>query len=236
MKFELDEHHRDIADDELIADLQRVAAGLNKATVTRSEQDERGRFNSCTYVRRFRGWFNAIEKAGLQKSRTPPYIPEEDLLKNLEEVWISLGRQPRLPDLTKPLSKYSGGTYEKRFRGWRNALEAFVASINKEETVLSAPLSEKQTELEGKQKGPRTINWRLRFIVMRRDNFKCRACGRSPATDPTITFDVDHIKAWSKGGPTILENLQTLCTRCNIGKSDLEFENAPANEEQNVEA
>jgi 5-methylcytosine-specific restriction endonuclease McrA len=57
---------------------------------------------------------------------------------------------------------------------------------------------------------------------MRRDNFKCKNCGRSPATDQSIILHVDHINAWAKGGETILENLQTLCSVCNIGKSDLE--------------
>ena len=38
----------------------------------------------------------------------------------------------------------------------------------------------------------------------------------------SIILHVDHIKAWAKGGETVLENLQTLCSVCNIGKSDLE--------------
>jgi len=33
---------------------------------------------------------------------------------------------------------------------------------------------------------------------------------------------VDHKKAWANGGETVLENLETLCSKCNIGKSDLE--------------
>ena len=56
---------------------------------------------------------------------------------------------------------------------------------------------------------------------MARDNFKCRICGKSPATDPKITLHIDHIIPWSKGGETIFENLQTLCSECNLGKSDL---------------
>lgn len=56
---------------------------------------------------------------------------------------------------------------------------------------------------------------------MRCDNFKCKNCGRSPATDPTIILHVDHKTAWANGGETVLENLQTLCSVCNIGKSDL---------------
>ncbi|MGH6770170.1 MAG: HNH endonuclease [Xanthobacteraceae bacterium] len=31
---------------------------------------------------------------------------------------------------------------------------------------------------------------------------------------------VDHILAFAKGGRTVLENLQTLCEACNLGKGD----------------
>ena len=237
MRFELDEYNRNAPDGELIADLQRLASELGKRSVTRADQDAKGRFHSITFIRRFGTWFDALERAGLEKTRTPMNVPEEELFKNLEEIWIRLGRQPRYAEILKPVSRYNVGTYENRFGGWRNALQAFVAYIKAgDNSSPEADVEKQEIGQELKQRGSRNINWRLRFVVMRRDNFKCRACGRSPATDPTITLDVDHVKARSKGGPTILENLQTLCTKCNIGKSDLEFENAPANEVHNVEA
>ena len=68
----------------------------------------------------------------------------------------------------------------------------------------------------------RKISTKLRYEVLKRDNFKCCACGASPAKDPSVELHVDHIVPWSKGGETTLENLQTLCSKCNIGKSDSE--------------
>ena len=50
--------------------------------------------------------------------------------------------------------------------------------------------------------------------------YKCCICGASPAKDPSVELHVDHIVPWSKGGETTIENLQTLCSRCNLGKSD----------------
>ena len=66
----------------------------------------------------------------------------------------------------------------------------------------------------------RVISDKLRYQVLKRDNFKCCACGASPAKDPAVELHIDHILPWSKGGETTLENLQTLCSKCNIGKSD----------------
>lgn len=62
---------------------------------------------------------------------------------------------------------------------------------------------------------------RLRFEVLVRDKFTCRFCGASPNKDPSVTLHIDHIMPWSKGGKTTLSNLQTLCSVCNLGKSDI---------------
>lgn len=222
MKFELEEYHRGVTDDELISDLKRVAAELNKTSVTLDNYKDRGKYDRTTYIRRFGSWFSALEKAGLEKTRTPMNLPDEELFENLEEIWTKLGRQPRYAEVQKPLSKYSAGTYENRFGTWRKALEAFVSYVNNEEGASTVEAKEVEEELTTRHKTKRSINWRLRFIVMRRDNFKCKICGRSPATDPSIVLHVDHVKAWVNGGETVLENLQTLCSKCNIGKSDLE--------------
>jgi len=57
---------------------------------------------------------------------------------------------------------------------------------------------------------------------MKRDDFKCVKCGRNPATDPGIKLEIDHIIPYSKPkGETVIENLQTLCKECNLGKSNL---------------
>ncbi len=222
MKFELEEYHRGITNEELVAELKRIALKLNKVALKRSDNDEQGKYGTTTYIRRFGSWFKALEKAGLEKTRTPMNLPEEELFENLEEIWVRLGRQPRYAEVRKPLSKYHVGTYENRFGTYRKALEKFVSYVNKEESVsLEGAIKNVKDEPIKKHKTSRTINWRLRFIAMRRDNFKCKNCGRSPATDQSIVLHVDHKTAWANGGETILENLQTLCSVCNIGKSNL---------------
>ncbi|MBI5416662.1 HNH endonuclease [Candidatus Poribacteria bacterium] len=56
-------------------------------------------------------------------------------------------------------------------------------------------------------------------MFLQRDSFKCIACGRAPINDGII-LHVDHIIPKSKGGTDSLDNLQTLCSNCNLGKSN----------------
>jgi len=222
MKFELEEYHHGIADEELIVDLQRVASEIDKKNITEKEYNDKGKYAYTTFIRRFGSWNKALKKATLEVHFLGR-ISEEELFQNLEEIWIKLGRQPHHIEVQQPLSKYHVATYERRFGTWRKALEKFVAYIKNEENISSEEaIKNIEAEPISRHKTSRTINWRLRFIVMRRDNFKCKSCGRSPATDPSIILHVDHIQAWAKGGETTLENLQTLCSVCNIGKSDID--------------
>lgn len=58
----------------------------------------------------------------------------------------------------------------------------------------------------------------LRYDVMNRDGFRCVICGAS--ANEGVRLHVDHILPIAKGGKSNIENLRTLCERCNIGKSD----------------
>lgn len=52
----------------------------------------------------------------------------------------------------------------------------------------------------------------LRTQVFERDAYRCKHCGTHK------DLRADHIHPESKGGPTTLENLQTLCAPCNSKK------------------
>lgn len=227
MKYKLEEFHRNIADKELLDDMNRVAMKLDRSTVTTRQYAEHGKFSFQTIMLRFGSWRKALEKTGLKGTRQQMNrtVADEELFKNIESVWAKLGRQPKWRDIQqKNISNIGGGPYIRSFGSWRKALESFIEYANREENV-SSEQAIKNLALEPvtKHKTLRDINWRLRFIVMRRDNFKCKCCGRSPATDTSVILHVDHKQAWTNGGETVLENLQTLCSKCNIGKSNLKI-------------
>ena len=65
----------------------------------------------------------------------------------------------------------------------------------------------------------RAIPLSLRYEILSHDSFRCRACGRTPAVDG-VKLHIDHIQPFSLGGLTERENLRTLCSDCNIGRSN----------------
>lgn len=65
MEFILNDYHRNILDEELIADLVAVSVLLKKDTISREEYNKYGKYHSSTIEKRFDAWPNALELAGL---------------------------------------------------------------------------------------------------------------------------------------------------------------------------
>ena len=55
----------------------------------------------------------------------------------------------------------------------------------------------------------------LRDVIKKRDNYTCQMCGISIEQEPHLLLEIDHIIPISKNGKTTMDNLQTLCWRCN---------------------
>jgi Homing endonuclease associated repeat/HNH endonuclease len=225
MKFELKPYNRNTPNQELLDDLKNVASRLGREKITRSKYDENGKYSSGTFERRFGNWNKALEKAGLQIN-VQRDISDLELFENIEGVWLQLGRQPLYIEIKQPLSKYSTTPYEKRFGSWLKALEDFVAFINtdyEQKVEINENISDKSqnVEIEFKHKTKRQPSERLKVQVLMRDGNKCRLCG-CLVTGDNIHFD--HIKPWSKGGETVLENIQVLCEMHNLAKGNLNYE------------
>jgi len=222
-------NNRNVPKEELMKDLERVIEEIGNRQISKEEYIKKGKYSFEPFRRVFRTWSNVINEVGLTPRNYN--ISDEDCFKNLENIWVQLGRQPRYSEMTKPFSKYSGHLYVNRFETWTKALEAFVENINSgvqteniidEETNVGSETQEKFIPSQ-RHKTKREIGWRLRFLVLRRDNFKCVSCGKSPATNINTELHVDHIISWDKFGETEIENLQSLCKECNIGKSNLDW-------------
>jgi len=216
-----------ISEEEMINDIKNVAQEIAPLKLTLEKYNDKGKYTATTITKRL-GWNRILKELNLETSSNFN-ITEKELFENLEAVWISLGCQPGRRDMIKPLSRYSERPYLNKYRSWRKALEAFVEYINSgsEESQESKEVLEhisvnKREKATFSHKTKRDISEKLKVRILLRDGNKCKLCGVT-VTGENIHFD--HIKPWSKGGETVVENLQVLCAKHNLAKSDFYEEN-----------
>lgn len=204
-----------VSSDDILSDIRRAAELAGTNVLSQRLYSKFGKYDPTTASRRFGTWNKAIHAAGLEVANEIN-ISDERLYANIMCLWEHYGRQPRQAELARPPSVITYGAYRRRFRSWMEALSQFVAYANAQD-------AQPPNLVEGARgrKSSRDPSLRLRFRVMKRDNFSCRACGASPTMKPGLLLHVDHIEPWSRGGETIDENLQTLCQACNLGKSNV---------------
>jgi len=222
--------------EDVLKELRTVANRLGKETITKDEFNRLSTIETGTVRKRFGSWNKALAAAGLRLVSHAHRYTNDECFENMLQVWTHYGRPPKHEEMNLPPSIVGSKAYVLRWGTWNKALHAFVEKANKDQetyetqqaselqnitSIVSAPRERahaKTNELyEAKR---RDIPLGLRFSVFKRDYFKCKVCGNSPATDHTCKLHVDHIQPFSKGGLTTIANLQTLCDRCNLGKGN----------------
>ncbi|KAF0133244.1 MAG: hypothetical protein FD145_1389 [Candidatus Saganbacteria bacterium] len=246
MDYDFQRYRADkIPREKVLAELEKVASHFNYQEYSSDEFNKNSEISSGTVKNEFGSWYKALtilkdklREKGLdlspRKSRSNLLHPtEEQLFEEMDGIWKKLGHRPSSSEWKASSPKFSYGTYRYRFNGWTNACLKFIeykmgGSIivepNNNEIVEdnSSILSEGRTK-SLKISYSRNIPLSMRIRVLDRDNFRCVFCGRSPTTDIGIKLHIDHITPFSKGGKTTIDNLQTLCQECNLGKSNKEY-------------
>ena len=235
MKFKLDRHRIDkISTEDMIAELKRVAEFYDFRRFSGWEFDKVSTLcKRGAIMIRFGTWDNALAAIGLDlsphRNKRRDTISEPELFAELERIWRLLGHRPSQTEWESVETKYSYSTYKSRFNGWVNACAAFIDiksdanAVVFDETHREEVTSFSRTGTQIRDEEKRAIPLRLRLEVLKRDQFRCVFCGRSPATENSITLHIDHKYPFAKGGQTTLENLQCLCSDCNLGKGDKNF-------------
>ena len=207
------------SDEELMEAARELSRSLKTEYVSGNAFQKATGISPTTIENRFGSWSNFCNKVGIKPVIIFKNTPDA-LFQNLDQVWEKLGRQPRAKEMKKPLSAISYARYQRKFGDWYKACVEFLAW----KSGVSAKEIEEQTKPSlmqiVEQKTPRSISLSLRYEVLKRDNFKCVRCGRTPASNPGIELHIDHKKPFSKGGATEITNLQTMCSECNLGKSN----------------
>lgn len=171
--------------------------------------------------------FNRTEYAKYYKSaiEIKSYVTEDDCisLKTDYDEYIEIENNLFVKNLINPtrttnikcIVEYSspaGRNFFERHKSFN--FDDICDGINK---VKELRIEKESQEYKIKMERQKLTN-SLRYDVLRRDKFQCQICGAT--IQDGVKLHVDHIIPVSKGGKTTIENLRTLCDRCNLGKSD----------------
>ena len=126
MKFELNEYHRNMSDEELISDVRNTAKKLGKVTLTRDEYSKFGKYHSTTLTRRFGSWKNVLELSFLEITghNFKKSISESDIIAELHRISNITGKD------TVTITEYenysqlcSVSALNTRFGSWNKILK-----------------------------------------------------------------------------------------------------------------
>ena len=222
---------RRLSSDDVIAEMKRVHALVARDILTTSDFKALARISLKVVQGRFRTWTKALKQAGIAQSEAANKgWTNKECLENIGLVWSYYGRQPTFREMMSTPSAIRGHVYQWRWGTWRNALRAFVVAANadcEDVSGISTIVIPADVGQNGAKKAAlrpdrdKDVSPRLRFLVFQRDRFKCLVCGRSHATHLKVVLHADHVIPLASGGRTVLENLQTLCYECNMGKGRL---------------
>lgn len=211
---------RSLSDDDLLAELRRVAAQLNQTSLGADDLRRNAIVGVDAIRNRFGTLKQALRSAGLEETAHGRRYTDDECFENMLAVWTHYGRPPTHDEMNQPPSKVGSKAYTRRWQTWRKALVAFVHAADCPESgvTIEAPKTAPAKVHRVAPEDRHEIPLSLRYRVLKRDSFKCVICGRSPALEVGLELHVDHIIPFSKGGKTVEQNLRCLCKDCNLGK------------------
>lgn len=213
--FDLKAKRTRLGNGDLVVALQSAAKALGESYFTSSQYDglPGKRPHSATIIDRFGSWKKALALIGITGGRQRRYSPEQ-LITNLEAVWKQLGFPPGKRQIAKLGERISESPYKRHWGSVRASCEMLAAFHERK-------ISREHLLSGGTGKSARTtIPLQVRWAVLKRDNYRCTKCGASPSSDHEVELEVDHMISVKRDGTNALNNLQTLCRKCNQGKKD----------------
>ena len=161
-------------DEAILKELQRVASKLNKKSLSIAEFKKHGQISDATIINRFALWNVAVEKAGLdpidpiERARSTPSIPEEDLLLDLIRLYKEFGKTPTKA-LINSEGKYSDHPYRKKFGGhikaFRLAQKKYPEKFQQQSAITETPLTTSSSAIKLVPKTIKPREQRSRRIV-----------------------------------------------------------------------
>lgn len=219
----------------IIDELCQIAKLFEYVKFSQRQFDKVAKIHSNTVKREFWSWNQAIlflkehllkEGIELQDSKKPynQIYSENDLFIELQRIRDIYWQRPSRWEREQSNPQISYKTYIHRFGSRENACASFLKFKLGDFEIKKAIIANKKvwnkSQHTNKPKTTRDIPINIRYQVLKRDNFKCKYCWKSPALESGIHLHIDHIIPYSKWWSNNIDNLQVLCQKCNIWKSD----------------
>lgn len=177
---------------------------------------------SETILRTFHSWGRALQAAGLRSERMRRVKPNDlrEMVTAFKACWRQHDSVPSRSQLETYLAQHN---YPFRWTSYHLAYGGHTILARMIADVEQGRLPESALYQKVKHTSKRdSIPIGMRYLVLKRDGYRCVKCGLSPQDNDSVRLEVDHIVPVARGGLTTLENLQTLCFKCNQGKKDRE--------------
>jgi 3-methyladenine DNA glycosylase Tag len=111
------EKTRDVSSQELIEEYQKLKVYLGKETLTQADMNDKGRFSSTTYERRFGSWNKFLQSIG-ESPNIRTGITQDDLLKDYVRISTLLNKNELSVSDIKRHSQFSLSSFLKKFGTW----------------------------------------------------------------------------------------------------------------------
>ena len=128
--------------DELISELCQIDSSLDRLPYP-SDISEKSDYTVEVYRTKFGSWDDALEAAGINK--------EEELLRELQQVTVELGRKPTATEMNS-MGRYSSSMYARYFGQWSTAKEHLDEKSREIESQATENEELDQNEADDSQK------------------------------------------------------------------------------------
>lgn len=230
----------EVPESKILTELEKAAKHFDYTEFAWRDFNKIADISATTVKKHFGSWKSGLAalKKNLQTKgldlRPRPFAPnrvysDKEMFDEMARIWAKVGQRPSRYEWEESDPKIAYQTYKQRFGGWTNSCMKFIeykmgSAIHTDEdvSVRKETVIDSIVSIRPKPESSRAVPLSVRLKVLDKDNFRCRFCGRSPASEMGVKLHIDHIIPFSKGGKTVVDNLQTLCFDCNMGKSNKE--------------
>ena len=148
-------HAEDEIKQEMLAELQRLAAELDK-TPSQRKMNEQGRFSVKAYQNKFGTWNKSLSKADLSLNKEAN-VSDADLLAELSRLSNEIDGTPTSRDMAER-GKYAPATYSTAFGTWNDAVREADLDPTKLRDIPNSELLDELERLTNQLGQPPTVH------------------------------------------------------------------------------